>query len=103
MCFLVVPNRFRCTEAANDDTRFPLLLWDPPQEFVCNSCMFEECAPPIPVSILLGHSGIGDAVESVKTAASDDIQDNNVPGRLFDVALCRCLNMIYCIYFNDID
>ena len=54
---------------------FPLLLWDPPQEFVCDSCMFEECAPPILVSRLLGHSGVGDSVDSVKTAASDDIQE----------------------------
>ena len=54
---------------------FPLLFWDPPQEFVCDSCMFEECAPPIPVPRLLGHSGVGDAVESVKTAAINDIQD----------------------------
>ena len=37
--------------------------------------MFEECAPPIPVSILLGRSGVGDAVEIVKTVASDDIQE----------------------------
>ena len=37
--------------------------------------MFEECAPPIPVDRLLGRSGIGNAVESVKTAASDDIQE----------------------------
>ena len=81
---------------------FPLLWWEPPQEFVCDSCMFEECAPPIPVSRLLGHSGAGDAVESVKNAASDDIPKQNVPGWLFDVALCRCLNIIYCIYFNDI-
>ena len=50
---------------------FPLILWDPPQEFFCDSFMFEEFAPPIPVSVLLGHSGVGDAVESVKTAASD--------------------------------
>ena len=54
---------------------FPLLLWDPPQEFVCDSCMFEECAPPIPVSRLFGHIGVGDAVESVKTAASNDVQE----------------------------
>ena len=56
---------------------FPLIMWDPPQEFVFDSCMFEECDPPIPVSILLGHIGIGDAIESVKTAASDDIQEKN--------------------------
>ena len=54
---------------------FPLLLWDPPQVFGCDSCMFEECAPSIPFSRLLGHSGVGDAVESVKTAVSDDIQE----------------------------
>ena len=51
---------------------FPLLMWDTPQEFVCDSCMFEECALSIPVFILIGHSGVGDAAESVKTAASDD-------------------------------
>ena len=37
--------------------------------------MLEECAPPIPVSRLLGCSGFGDAVGSVKAAASDDIQE----------------------------
>ena len=54
---------------------FPLLLWDPPQEFVCDSYIFEEFAPPISVSRLIGYSGVGDSVESVKTAASDDIQE----------------------------
>ena len=54
---------------------FPLLLRDPPQKFACDSCMFEECDPPIPVYRLLGLSGVGDSVESVKTAASDDIQE----------------------------
>ena len=54
---------------------FPLHLWDPPpQEFVCGSCMFEQCAPSIPVSRLCGHSGVGDAIESFKTVTSDDIQ-----------------------------
>ena len=37
--------------------------------------MFEECAPPIPVSIMIGHSGFGNAVGSVEAAASDDIQE----------------------------
>ena len=37
--------------------------------------MFEECAPPIPVSRLFGRSGVGDAVEIVNTAASNDIQE----------------------------
>ena len=71
-----MPNWFHRTEAANDDIRVSsALVGPPPQEFVCDYCMFEECAPPIPVSRLLGHSGVGDAVESVKTAASDDIQE----------------------------
>ena len=35
--------------------------------------MFEEYAPSIPVSRLIGRSGVSDAVESVKTAASGDI------------------------------
>ena len=80
MCFLVVPNWFRCTEAANDDTRVSsALVGPPPQEFVCDSCMFEECASSIPVSRLLGHSKVDDSVESVKTAASDDIQEKMFP------------------------
>ena len=54
---------------------FTLLLWDPPQEFVYDSCMFEECAPPIPVARLFGCSGVGDAVESVKTDTSGDIRE----------------------------
>ena len=54
---------------------FPLLLWDPTQIFFCYSCMFEEFALPILVSRLIGHSGVGGAVESVKTATSDDIQE----------------------------
>ena len=37
--------------------------------------MFEECAPPIPVARMLGRSGFGDAVESVKAVASNDIQE----------------------------
>ena len=37
--------------------------------------MFEECAPPIPVSRLPGCSGFDDAVGSVKSAASNDIQE----------------------------
>ena len=45
------------------------------QEFVCDSWMFEECEPPIPVPRLLGCSGFVDAVWSAKTAASNDIQE----------------------------
>ena len=37
--------------------------------------MFEECAPSIPVARLIGRSGFGDAVGSVKADASDDIQE----------------------------
>ena len=37
--------------------------------------MFEECAPPIPVAILHGRSGFGDAVGIVEAAARDDIQE----------------------------
>ena len=37
--------------------------------------MFEECAPIIPVAGLLGRGGFVDAVGSVKTDASNDIQE----------------------------
>ena len=37
--------------------------------------MLEECAPPFPVSRLLGRSGFGDSVGSVKAADSDEIQE----------------------------
>ena len=37
--------------------------------------MFEECAPPIPVVRLLGCSGFGNAVGSVKASASNVIQE----------------------------
>ena len=47
----------------------------PPQEFVCNGRVFEECAPPIPVARLLGRSGFGNAVGSAEAAASNDIQE----------------------------
>ena len=43
--------------------------------------MFEECAPPIPVARLLGHSVFGNAVVSVKAASSDDIQEITFLGR----------------------
>ena len=55
-----------------------MLLWNPPQEFVCDSYMFEECAPPIPVARILGCSGVGNAVEIIKTYNSDDIQEKIV-------------------------
>ena len=62
--FLVVTNWFCRTEAENDDTRIVL----------CFFGVTQECAPPIPVSRLLGRGGFGDAVGSVKNGASDDIQ-----------------------------
>ena len=37
--------------------------------------MFEECAPPIPVSIMPGRSGFGDASVCVESAASNDTQE----------------------------
>ena len=46
-----------------------------PQEFVCDSWMFEECSPPILVSRLLNRSGFGNAIGSIKTSASYDIQE----------------------------
>ena len=53
--------------------------------------MFEKCAPHIPVDRLLGSSGFGDAVGSIKAAASDDIQEIKFLGGMFDVERCRCL------------
>ena len=37
--------------------------------------MFEECAPHIPVAVLIGRSGFGDAVGSVEAATSNYIQE----------------------------
>ena len=37
--------------------------------------MFEECAPPIPVAILLDRSGFGDTFGSAEAATSDDTQE----------------------------
>ena len=52
-----------------------MLLWDPPQEFVCDSQVFEECAPPTLVARLFGRSGFDDAIGSVDAASSNDIQE----------------------------
>ena len=59
---------------------FPLLLWDTPQEFVCDSWIIEECAPLIPFYRLIDRSGFGDAFGSVKTTASDDVQEKTFLG-----------------------
>ena len=53
--------------------------------------MFEECAPPIPVSRLIVRSGFVDSVGSVKAAASDDIQEIKFLGGCLmwnDAAVC---------------
>ena len=52
-----------------------MLLWYPSQEFVYDPWVFEEYALPIPVDILLGCSGFGDAVGSVNAAARYDFQE----------------------------
>ena len=52
-----------------------MLLWHPPQEFVCGYLIYEECAPHIPVARLIFRSGFGDAIGSVEDASSDDIQE----------------------------
>ena len=61
------------------------------QESQTNSWVFGECAPPITVTILLGHSGFGDAVGSVEAAASNDIQEITFLGGCLmwnDAAVC---------------
>ena len=53
--------------------------------------MFEECAPSITVARLLGRSGFSDAVGSVESAASDDIQEITFLGsrlRWNDATIC---------------
>ena len=65
--------------------------------------MFEECALPILVTILLGRSGFGDSVGCVDAAASEDIQeikflvgclmwnDAAVCGGSIRLKFCECL------------
>ena len=70
---------------------FTLLLWNNPQEFVCDAWMCEECVPPIPFFRLLGRSGFGDAVGCVEAAASNDIQEITFLGGCLmwnDAAVC---------------
>ena len=53
--------------------------------------MFEECAPPILVSILIGRSGFGDAVGCVEAAANNDIREITFLGVYMmwnDAAIC---------------
>ena len=68
-----------------------MILWNPPQEFVCDVIIFEECATHIPVSRLLGLNGFGDAVGCVDDDASNDIQDITFLGGFLmwnDAAVC---------------
>ena len=58
----------------------PMLLWDTPQEFVCDAWIFEEFSPPIPVARLLGSCGFGNAAGCIKASASNDIQEVTVMG-----------------------
>ena len=53
--------------------------------------MCEECAPPTPVSRLIGRSGFDDAVGCIEATASDGIQEiMSLGGCLVwnDVAVC---------------
>ena len=53
--------------------------------------MFKECAPPIPVYRLIGHSGFGNDVGSVEAAPSDDTQEITFLGGCLvcnDAAVC---------------
>ena len=59
---------------------FPSALVGPPPGIRLRFLMFEKCAIPIPVARLIGRSGFGDADGSVKTAASDDIQEKTFLG-----------------------
>ena len=84
---------------------FPSNLVGSPQEFVCNSWMFEECSPPIPFSSLLGHSGFGDAVWSVEAAASYDIQEITFLGGCLiwnDAAVCCGMIWLKCLLVSSL-
>ena len=53
--------------------------------------MFEECAPPIPVAIILGCSVFVNSVGSIEAAASDAIQEITFLGSCLmydDAAVC---------------
>ena len=53
--------------------------------------MFEECAPPIPVARLLGHSVFVDAVGIIESVASNGIQEITFLGGCLiwnDAAVC---------------
>ena len=53
--------------------------------------MCEECAPYLPVAILIGCSGFGDSVGHVEDAESDNIQEIIFLGSILmwnDAAVC---------------
>ena len=65
--------------------------------------MFEECAPPTPVSRLIGRSGFGDAVGCVKSDASNDIQEIKFLGECLmwnDASVCG--GRIWLIFFVSV-
>ena len=93
ICFLVVPNWFLCTEVVNDDTRIFLCYCGvSPRNLSAVPESFDECAPHIPVSGLLGRSGFVNAIGSVEAAASDGIQEITFLGFCLmwnDAAVCN--------------
>ena len=97
ICFHVFTNWFLRTEAANYDTRVSSALVGPPPRnlFAIPVCLrnvpnlyqFPDCLFAVVLAMPLKESRLPLAI---------------ISRRLFDLALYRCLNMIYCIYFNYI-
>ena len=50
-------------------------MWDSVQELVLYAYVCEECAPPLPVTRLLGRSRFGDSFGHVEDVASKNIQE----------------------------
>ena len=50
-------------------------MWDSVQDFFLDARVCEECAPYLPVEILLGRSGFGNSLGHVEDAASENIQE----------------------------
>ena len=68
--------------------------------------MFEECATPIPVSRLIGHSGFENDVGSVEADARNDIQEITLLGGCLmwnDATVCGgkiWLNVFVSVWYN---
>ena len=68
--------------------------------------MFEECATPIPVSRLIGHSGFENDVGSVEADARNDIQEITLLGGCLmwnDATVCGGkirLNVFVSVWYN---